>query len=52
MTEKDHLFWRKNDFSINRAPAPLAETQKGRAEDTLREASGLIPEQKKKRPTK
>jgi hypothetical protein len=35
MMVKDHLFWKKDDIGITRAPAPLSDQQKIRAEKTL-----------------
>jgi hypothetical protein len=35
MTKKDRLFWKKDDMGITRAPFPLNDEQKIRAEDTL-----------------
>ncbi len=52
MTGADTFFWKKNDFSINRAPGPLSEPQKTRADETLREASDLILSGKKREKTK
>lgn len=49
MTGADTFSWKKNDFSINRAPGPLSEQQKTRADETLLEASDLISSGKKRK---
>ncbi len=35
MPGEEHLFWKKDDIGITRAPAPLSDQQIIRAEQTL-----------------
>jgi hypothetical protein len=42
MTSKECLFWKKNDMGVTRAPAPLTEQQKARAEKALAAAAEQV----------
>jgi len=42
MTHKDCRFWKKDDVAIVRAPGPLDERQKIRAEKILLVAGNLV----------